>query len=122
MSKPFEFGQTVFIFLALIGVCVWIGMILAAKGESKLEQSCKPIELSTQFLHQAAFALVGNQPTWTLYVQRYLMSGCYYFFSVLFSQHEQVTTIGGGTAAVTTTAPVPGDTDAPAPDTGGIHY
>lgn len=98
MSKPFEFGQTVLIFLALIGVCIWVGMILNAKGEAKLEQSCKPVEISTQFLHQAAFALVGSQPTWTLYVQRYLMSGCYYFFSVLFTQHAESASLGGTTS------------------------
>lgn len=88
-SKPFEFAHTVLIFLALIGVCVWIGMIVAAKGEARLEQACKPVEYTTQFLHEVAFALVGSQPTWTLYVQRYLMTGCYYFFSVLFNDTDR---------------------------------
>lgn len=95
MSKPLEFGQTVLIFLALIGACVWIGMIVAAKGEERLSQACRPVEITTQFLHQATFALVGTQPTWTLYVQRYLMMGCYYFFSVVFSQHGENTSLGG---------------------------
>jgi|GEM_PF-2307316 len=89
-SKPFEFAHTVLIFLALIGVCVWIGMIIAARGEARLEQACKPLEFTTDALHQVAFALVGSQPVWTLYVQSYLMKGCYYFFSVVFS--EKMTT------------------------------
>lgn len=98
MSKPLEFGQTVLIFLALVGACVWIGMIIAARGEERLSQACRPVEISTQFLHQATFALVGSQPTWTLYVQRYLMMGCYYFFSVVLSQGPS-DSIGGGTYA-----------------------
>lgn len=112
-GKPFEFGQTVLIFLALIGVCIWIGMILNAKGEAKLEQSCKPVEVTTQFLHEAAFAAMGHQPTWTLYVQEYLMSGCYYFFSVIFSQHDGLLGTGSGESATT-------DID-DAPPLGGIH-
>jgi hypothetical protein len=112
-SKPFEFGQTVLIFLALIGVCVWIGMILNAKGEAKLEQSCKPVEITTQFVHEATFALVGRQTTWTLYVQRYLMSGCYYFFSVIYSQHSGGLLGGGGESATTSLED--------APPVGGIH-
>lgn len=85
-SKPFEFAHTVLIFLALIGICVWIGMIVAAKGESRLQQACKPVEFTTSFLNEVTYALVGTQTTWTLYVQRYLMTGCYYFFSVVFSE------------------------------------
>lgn len=103
MSKSLEFGQTALIFLALIAVCIWIGMIVAAKGEEKLTQSCKPVEISTQFLHQATFALVGTQPTWTLYVQRYLMSGCYYVFSYVFSQQEDENSIGGDGEELPTT-------------------
>lgn len=114
MSKPFEFGQTVFIFLALIGVCVWIGMIVAAKGEERLEQACKPVEFTTEAIHQAAFALVGRQPTWTLYVQRYLMSGCYYFFSVLFSQQNEAATLSAD-GTLSDSAPGGGNP-------GGIHY
>lgn len=76
------------VFAALIAICVWIGMIVAAKGEQRLQQACKPVEYSTQLLHEITFALVGGQPTWTLYIQRYLMTGCYYAFSVLFSQQQ----------------------------------
>jgi hypothetical protein len=83
MSKPFEFGQTLLVFGLLIGVCIWIGMIVAARGEERLSAACKPVEFSTDFVHQMTTALIGQQPTWTLYLQQYMMSGCYYFFSVV---------------------------------------
>jgi hypothetical protein len=79
MSKPYEFGQTVFIFLSVLGVAWWGGTIYMAKGEDKLAQSCLPIELSTDALHKVSTALIGYPPRWTLYLQSYLMSGCLYF-------------------------------------------
>jgi hypothetical protein len=83
MSKPFEFGQTVFIFLAVLGAAWWVGTIWKAQGEDRLVQACIPIEFSTDTLHQVTTALVGYPPTWTLKLQSYLMGGCYYFFSVI---------------------------------------
>lgn len=87
MSKPFEFGQTLLMFILLIGVCIWIGMIVAAKGEDRLSAACKPVEFSTDFVHQVTTALIGHQPTWTLYLQQYMMGGCYYFFSVVLTPY-----------------------------------
>lgn len=75
-------------FAVLIGVCLWVGMIVASKGETRLEQACKPVEFTTQALHQVTQALIGSQPTWTLYVQEYLMTGCYYFFKVIFTDRQ----------------------------------
>jgi hypothetical protein len=72
-------------FIVLIAVCVWVGAIVSSKGENRLSQACKPVEFSTQLLHQLAFAVVGSAPQWTLYTQGYLMTGCYYAFSVIFS-------------------------------------
>lgn len=76
-------------FALIIGLLLWAWMIFSAQGEKRLEQACKPIEYSTQFLHDITSSVIGRQPTWTLYVQRYLMTGCYYTFSVAFAQHAQ---------------------------------
>lgn len=87
-KKPSDQASGILTFAVLIGVCVWVGMIAASKGETRLEQACKPVEFSTQLLHQVTYALVGSQPTWTLYVQEYLMTGCYYFFKVIFTSRK----------------------------------
>ena len=83
MSKPFEFGQTVFIFLSVLGVAWWFGTIWKAAGEDRLTQACMPLEFVTDGLHEVTTALIGYPPTWTIYIQSYLMGGCYYFFSVI---------------------------------------
>lgn len=91
-KKPNEVLQSILMFTALIAVCIWIGMIIAAKGEDRLAQSCRPLEIATDTLHEVATALVGGQPTWTLYVQQYVMTGCYYFFGVVLASvipHEE---------------------------------
>jgi hypothetical protein len=100
MSKPFEFGQTILVFGALIGICIWVGMIIAARGEERLSAACKPIEFSTDFIHEVTAALIGQQPTWTLYAQQYMMGGCYYFFSIVLTPYvkdtgEVGTSVGG---------------------------
>jgi hypothetical protein len=95
MSKPFEFGQTLLIFGLLIGVCIWVGMIISARGEERLSAACKPVEFSTDFVHEVTTALIGQQPTWTLYMQQYMMSGCYYFFSVVLTPYlDETGTVG----------------------------
>jgi hypothetical protein len=82
-KKPNDFIQSILMFTALIGICIWIGMIIAAKGEDRLAQACRPLEIGTDTLHEVATALTGTQPSWTLYVQQYVMAGCYYFFGVV---------------------------------------
>jgi hypothetical protein len=98
MSKPFEFGQTVFIFLSLVGVCIWIGTIWKATGEDRLNQACMPLEFATDGLHQITEALIGYPPRWTLYIQSYLMGGCYYFFSVILPDDQADDSAIGGAA------------------------
>ncbi len=83
MSKPFEFGQTVMIFLAVLGVAWWSGTIWQAKGEDRLVQACTPIEFGTDGMHRITTALIGYAPRWTLQLQSYLMGGCYYFFTII---------------------------------------
>jgi hypothetical protein len=78
-----EFGKTVFLFLSLIGVSIWVGMIWKAEGEDKLVEACHPIDWSMDTLHDVTTGLIGREPQWTLRTQRYLMSGCYYFFSTM---------------------------------------
>lgn len=95
MSKPFEFGQTVFIFLSVLGAAVWIGTIWKAEGEDRLNQACLPLEFVTDGLHEVTTALIGYPPRWTLYLQSYLMGGCYYFFSVILPNPNEEGAQGG---------------------------
>lgn len=106
-----SFLSTVLVFGIIIGLCVWIGLVLTSQGEDRLEQACKPVEYTTNLLHEVTTAVLGRQPTWTLYVQRYLMTGCYYTFSVILSQRlpgEDADTFGG-------------ENDTREPVTGGIQ-
>lgn len=100
--------STLLIFALIAGLLLWLALVLTTQGEERLEQACKPVEYSTQFLHDATTAIIGRQPTWTLYVQRYLMTGCYYSFSVILSQGTQGETVGGGIGGDEPTAPTGG--------------
>lgn len=82
-STPINSAQNIIVLLAMVGFAVWIGMILQAEREDKLEVACAPIEFSTDGLHGMATGLVGYPPNWTLTLQEYLMGGCYYFFSTV---------------------------------------
>lgn len=84
-EKAFEFGNTVFIFLAALGAAWWIGTIMAAKGPDKLTTACAPIQYSVDGVQNVATGLVGYTPNWTLGTERFLVSGCYYFFDVMLS-------------------------------------
>lgn len=78
--------NTLLAFLIIGGLLVWLALVLTSQGEKRLEMACKPVEATTNLLHEVTTAVVGRQPTWTLYVQRYLMTGCYYTFSIVFAQ------------------------------------
>lgn len=93
-----SFLSTVLVFGFIAAICLWIGLIYTAQGEQRLEQACKPVEYTTNMLHEVTTAIIGRQPTWTLYTQRYLMTGCYYTFSIILSQRlpgEDADTFGG---------------------------
>ncbi len=95
-----SFLSTVLVFGLIIGLCIWLALVLTSQGENRLEQACKPVEYTTNLLHEVTSAVMGRQPTWTLYVQRYLMTGCYYTFSIIMSQRlpgEDADTFGGET-------------------------
>lgn len=96
-KSSFSSLNSLIAFAFIIALLIWGWMVFSAQGEERLEQACKPVEYSTQFLHETTTAIIGRQPTWTLYVQRYLMTGCYYSFSVLFAQGtHQGNELGGG--------------------------
>lgn len=95
MRGVFEMAETVFAFLAVIGIAWWVGTIYMAEKEQKLIQACVPIEFSTNGLHHVTTALVGYPPRWTLSLQSYLMGGCYYFFSVMLPNQSQNINTGG---------------------------
>ncbi|NBX86308.1 MAG: hypothetical protein EBQ80_03575 [Proteobacteria bacterium] len=83
---------TAFSFALLVGACVWIGAILATRGEERLVQACRPVEFTTTAFAQTVATLVGGKPQWVLYTERSFMTGCYYFFGIIFSPKGQ--TIG----------------------------
>ena len=87
--------NTIIVFGLIIGLCIWLAMVLTSQGERRLEQACKPVEYSTQFLHEMVTTVIGRQPTWTLYVQSYLMTGCYYGFSVIMSEGTSSSPLDG---------------------------
>jgi hypothetical protein len=86
-KKPsMSFLNSVIVFCLIGGLLLWLALVLTSQGERRLEQACKPVEYSTQFLHELTTSIIGRQPTWTLYVQQYLMTGCYYTFSIVMAQ------------------------------------
>jgi len=87
--------STILVFGVLIGVCIWLVLVLSTQGERRLDQACKPLEYTTQFVHELATTITGRQPTWSLYVQRYLMSGCYYGFSIIFTETLEQNPLSG---------------------------
>jgi hypothetical protein len=96
-----SFLNSLVAFAFIGGILLWLALVVTAQGEQRLEQACKPVEFTTNMLHEVTTSVIGRQPTWTLYVQRYLMTGCYYGFSVIMSQSlpgTEESTFGGNTA------------------------
>lgn len=94
--------NTIVVFVFIGGLLLWLALVLTSDGEKRLENACKPVEYTTNLLHEVTTAVVGSQPTWTLYVQRYLMTGCYYTFSIIMQEGVPGSddgTFGGDTAA-----------------------
>lgn len=97
-----SFLNSLIAFALIGGILLWLALIVSSHGEDRLEQACKPVEFTTNMLHEVTTSIIGRQPTWTLYVQRYLMTGCYYSFSVVLSQSvtgKDKDTFGGDTSA-----------------------
>ena len=74
-----KFIKNSFIFISLIGVAMWAGIVWKAENEDELREACSPIQWVTGSVHDFSAALTGREPVWTLRVQNYLMRGCYYF-------------------------------------------
>lgn len=85
-KSSMSFLNSVIVFAFIGGLLIWLALVLTSHGEKRLEQACKPVEYTTDLLHDVTTSIIGRQPTWTLYVQRYLMTGCYYTFSVVMSE------------------------------------
>lgn len=83
-----DYGKSVILFLSFVGFCLWVGIVYKAKGEDKLNEACYPIDFSTEKLQEFTAALVGFTPQWTLGLRRYLVGGCYYFFSVILTPSD----------------------------------
>jgi len=83
-----EFGKTLFLFLSVLGIAWWIGMVMKADGEDKYVEACKPVTISTKYLIKITTGLTGFTPRWTQFVKKKLDGGCYYFFATfLFSKN-----------------------------------
>ncbi|MFZ2619942.1 MAG: hypothetical protein WAX89_03625 [Alphaproteobacteria bacterium] len=85
-SKILDLSKEVFVYLTVAGLAVWIGTIWMSKGEDKLENTCYPIDWTMETVHDVTKGLIGRDPTWTLHTKKFLLSGCYYFFSVMFRE------------------------------------
>ncbi len=85
-SAGISFGKNVFLFMSVVGVALWIGLLINSEGENKLNEACLPIAFVTDGVHDLTTGLVGYPPNWTLRMKSYLMGGCYYFFSVILTE------------------------------------
>ena len=94
-----DFAKTVLLFLSLIGFSIWVGAIMKAEGDDKLDVACAPVGFSLQKVQVVATGLVGYTPEWTFKARKVLEGGCYYFFSTFLFADEKgigVNPEGGG--------------------------
>lgn len=82
------FGVTILLFFSVLGFAWWVGSVMKAEGEDKLDTACAPVAFATKELQEVTTALVGFTPNWTVFVRRWLQGGCYYFFSVVLSDNS----------------------------------
>ena len=86
-----DFIKTVLFSLSVLGCALWVGAILQAKNEEKLDVACKPVGFAIGKIQVIATGLIGYTPKWTYSARRVLEGGCYYFFSTfLFSNEDQM--------------------------------
>ena len=87
-NKTLDIVSTGLVFASFVGFFWWMGMIVQAKGEEKLDVACHPIEIVTEGAQSVTTALVGFTPNWPLEVRKFLQGGCYYFFSIVLRSGE----------------------------------
>ena len=83
-----DFAKSMIFALSILAFAWWVGTIMQAKGEEKLVEACYPVAFTGSKIQQLATSLVGYTPGWTYSFRRVSESGCYYFFTILFSPVE----------------------------------
>jgi len=91
-----DFGKTVFLFISILGIAWWIGMVMKSEGEEKYKEACHPITISTKYLIKVTTALTGFTPKWTQAVKKKLDGGCYYFFATFMFSKDLGESVDGG--------------------------
>ncbi len=74
-----KFLKSGIIFLSLIGVAMWIGVVWQANESDKMDAACYPIEWTIDSAHNIIAGLVGPEPTWTQAIKFKLVGGCNFF-------------------------------------------
>ena len=83
-----EFGRTVLLFVSVLGISLWVGLIMKSEGEDKYVEACRPVTVSTKYLIKVATGLTGFTPNWTVSTKKVLDGGCYYFFATFLFQDD----------------------------------
>lgn len=93
-----DFIKTVLFSLSVLGCALWVGAIIQAKSDEKLEVACKPVGFAISKIQVVATGLIGYTPQWTYSARRVLEGGCYYFFSTFLFADEK--SMGQGNTGV----------------------
>ncbi len=83
-----DFGKSMFLFISVLFLAWWAGLVMKAEGEDKLKEACHPISYTMIKLGDVTEGLVGFRPKWTGKTRKVLEGGCYYFASVLLSSDD----------------------------------
>lgn len=84
-----DFIKTILLSLSVLGSALWVGAIIQAKDDEKLDVACKPIGFAIGKIQVVATGLIGYTPNWTYSARRVLEGGCYYFFSTFLFVDEK---------------------------------
>jgi hypothetical protein len=93
-----DFGKSVILFISILCLAWWAGLVMKAEGEDKLREACHPISWTMVKLGDVTEGLVGFRPNWTEKSRKVLEGGCLYFASVLLSSDELGEGVEGGEA------------------------
>lgn len=83
-----DFGKTVLLFISVLGIALWIGLIMKSEGEDKYMEACRPVTIGTKYLIKVSTGLTGFTPEWTVKTKKVLDGGCYYFFATFLFQKD----------------------------------
>ena len=84
-----DFIKTILLSLSVLASALWIGAILQAKDDEKLDVACRPIGFAISKIQVVATGLIGYTPQWTYSARKVLEGGCYYFFSTFLFADEK---------------------------------